>query len=178
MIRRSFWFAAAAAVMLVVAAVATAAVRPHSKAPQCATFRVTGKVAQREKLHVDDLRSFTPHTLDVTFQAGSSTQTHHYVGALLTDVLNAAQPQFDPTVKNDFLRFWAEATGSDDYAAIVSWGEIDPNFGGRQVLLAYQEDGNDLCSAGPRLVVPGDLRGGRYVSNVVKVKLGRAGGGD
>jgi hypothetical protein len=135
-------------------------------------------VARRQKLHVDDLRSFTPHTVDVTFQAGSSTQTHHYVGALLTDVLNAAQPQFDPAIKNDFLRFWVEATGSDDYAAIVSWGEIDPNFGGRQVLLAYQEDGNDLCAAGPRLVVPGDLRGGRYVSNIVKVKLGRAGGDD
>jgi hypothetical protein len=44
------------------------------------------------------------------------------------------------------------------------------------VLLAYAEDGNDLCADGPRLVVPGDIGGGRYVSEVVRVKVGRAGG--
>jgi hypothetical protein len=56
-----------------------------------------------------------------------------------------------------------------------SFGEIDPNFGANQVLLAYDEDGIDLCAAGPRLVDPGDVKGGRYVSNVVKVHVGRAG---
>jgi hypothetical protein len=43
------------------------------------------------------------------------------------------------------------------------------------VLLAYDEGGIDLCSAGPRLVVPGDIKGGRYVSSVVNVHVGRAG---
>jgi hypothetical protein len=74
-------------------------------------------------------------------------------------VLATAQPTFDPNIKNDALRFWVEATGSDDYAAIVAWGEIDPGFGAKQVLLAYEEDGVDLCTAGPRLVVPGDIKG-------------------
>lgn len=139
-------------------------------------FRVGGQVANPLRLHVDDLRSYPAHEVDVTFQSGSGTQQHHYIGALLTDVLATAAPTFDPTIKNDALRFFVEAVGADDYAAIVSWGEIDPNFGAKQVLLAYDEDGNDLCSVGPRLVVPGDIKGGRYVSTIVRIKVGRAGG--
>jgi hypothetical protein len=169
------------AAVLVVAATAAAMTDAQGgtrSASTCATFRVTGKVAHRLRLHVDDLKAYPAHTEDVTFLAGSTPQSHEYVGALLTDVLASAQPTTNPAVKNDVLRFWAEAVGSDGYAAIVSLGEIDPSFGAKQVLLAYSEDGNDLCSAGPRLVVPGDIKGGRYVTNVVKVRVGRAGGGE
>jgi hypothetical protein len=55
------------------------------------------------------------------------------------------------------------ATGSDAYTAIVSWGEIDPDFAGRKILLAVSEDGRSLAADGPRLVTAGDRRGGRYV---------------
>lgn len=182
MTRRTFRTAlvSALAALLASAAVAVASTRNHQRAshhaPQstCAVFRVVGQVADRLRLHVDDLKAYPVHTVDVTFQAGTATQQHHYVGALLTDVLATAQPRFDPTIKNDQLNFWVSATGSDDYSALVAYGEIDPGFGARQVLLAYQEDGNDLCTSGPRLVVPGDVKGGRYVSNVVKVRVGRA----
>ncbi len=44
------------------------------------------------------------------------------------------------------------------------------------MLVAYDQDGTDLCSAGARLVVPGDIKGGRYVSNLVRLQVGRAGG--
>jgi hypothetical protein len=69
----------------------------------------------------------------------------------------------------------AKAVGSDGDAAIVAFGEIDRGFGANRVLLAYDEDGTDLCAARPRLVVPGDIEGGRYVTNVVNVHVGRAG---
>jgi len=154
---------------------ATATPSAQAAASSCAKFRVSGKVANPLTLRVDALRSYPRHEVDVSFQAGPTVEHHHYVGALLTDVLATAQPQFDPAVKNDALRFWVKAIGSDRYAAIVAWGEIDPNFGNKEVLLAYKEDANSLCAAGPRLVVPGDIRGGRYVTNVVEVKVGRAG---
>ena len=111
----------------------------------------------------------------MSFSAAGAPVTHTYVGALLTDVLATAQPTFDPNVKNDSLSYWVSATGADDYSALVAWGEIDPGFGAKQVLLAYSVDGTDLCSAGPTLVVPGDLKGGRYVSTIVRVHVGRAG---
>ena len=50
-------------------------------------------------------------------------------------------------------------------------GEIDPGFENKEVLLATSQDGNPLDSAGPRLVVPGDISGRRYVSNVNRVFL-------
>jgi hypothetical protein len=41
------------------------------------------------------------------------------------------------------------------------------------VLIAVIQDGVSLAQQGPRLVVPGDSRGGRYVSNVVSIRVGR-----
>jgi Oxidoreductase molybdopterin binding domain len=143
---------------------------------KCAAFAVNGRVAHYTKMRVNDLRALPAHTVDVTFQSGSGSQAHHYVGALLTDVAAVAGPTFNPAIKNDALRFYVKAVGSDDYAAIVSWGEIDHGFGANDVLVAYEEDGKDLCADGPRLVVPGDVKGGRYVSNVVRLQVGRAGG--
>ena len=62
-------------------------------------------------------------------------------------------------------------SATDNYRALVAWGEIDPGFDNKEVLLATSQDGNPLDSAGPRLVVPGDISGGRYVSNVNRVFL-------
>jgi hypothetical protein len=82
-------------------------------------------------------------------------------------VLNSVvQPNWvGSSLKNADLRYFAEAIGSDQYAAIVAVGEIDPFFGDKPVLLAVNEDGKAFAQ--PRLIVPGDVHGGRYVSGVV-----------
>jgi hypothetical protein len=49
-----------------------------------------------------------------------------FTGALLYDVLSILGPRFNPDVKNDQLRFYVSATGSDRYPAIVSWGRSTP----------------------------------------------------
>lgn len=41
--------------------------------------------------------------------------------------------------------------------------------GNKEVLLATLEDGRSLATDGPRLVVPGDISGGRYVTNANRV---------
>jgi hypothetical protein len=56
----------------------------------------------------------------------------------------------------------------------VAWGEFDPGFGNKAILLAMTQDGETLAAEGLRLVVPGDIRGGRYVSLVETVRLDRA----
>ena len=57
---------------------------------------------------------------------------------------------------------------------------MDPGFGNRSdILLAYDERNDDvagsdyasLATVGPRLIVPGDVKGGRYVSCVRDVRL-------
>ena len=63
-------------------------------------------------------------------------------------------------------------TASDGYAVVLSEGEVDPDFEGKTVLLAYAKDGKPLNpSDGVRLVVPGDHHGGRAVRDVVKIEV-------
>ena len=133
---------------------------------------VKGDVQLKLKLTVADLAAIQPQqSLTVTFLSGSTPQTHTYTGPRLIDVLNRAVPEFDPAIKNDNLRHFVAVTGSDGYKVVVAWGEFDPNFEAKNILLAVTEDGASLATAGPRLVVPGDSRGGRYVTNVVTVRL-------
>ena len=81
----------------------------------------------------------------------------------------------DPNITNDVLRQYVEAIGSDGYAAIFSLGEIDPMFGGQQDLVAYSDTLGQLGPDGEdgfaRMVVPGDTAGGRYISNLVALKV-------
>ena len=137
-----------------------------------AVFTVGGDVARPMRLTVSDLRRRWPRQGEtVRFGSEVGTQRHTYRGALLTDVLTSAKPRFDAAVKNDPLRFAVRVGATDGYAAVVSWGEVDPAFGGTRVLLAVSEDHKPLTR--PRLVVPGDLKGGRYVSDVNSVRLRR-----
>jgi hypothetical protein len=93
-------------------------------------------------------------------------------------VLARAVPRFDPAIKNDRLRDFVSVTASDGYQALVAYGEIDPAFENKQVLLATTQDGVSLANQGPRLVLPGDGAGGRYVSGVVQVRIDEPRAGD
>jgi hypothetical protein len=137
---------------------------------------ITGELEDQVLLTFEAFEALplTPHEVTVTFLAGQTVEQHTFTGFLLYDVLNFLKPKFDPDVKNDQLRFYASATATDHYQAIVAWGELDPVFGNTAVMLAVTQDGQTLAAQGPRLVAPGDIRGGRYVSGVVTVRLDRA----
>ena len=132
---------------------------------------VRGDVEHRLKLTAGELADLPQVTVTVKFLSGSTPQTHTYTGPLLLDVINEAGPDFDPAIKNDELAHVVTATGSDGYRATVAWGELDPDFENKQIVVAITEDDVALGDAGPRLVVPGDARGGRYVSDVVSLRL-------
>jgi hypothetical protein len=51
-------------------------------------------------------------------------------------------------------------------------GEIDPSFGGSQIMVAYATGGASLGTDGfARIVAPGDKAGGRFVSNIVEIEV-------
>ena len=116
-----------------------------------------------------------PTTETATFLAGASQVTDTYTGVPLWTLLQDQGLVTDPTIKNDVLRFGVVATGSDGYRALISLGEIDPAFGNQPDLLAYADTGGQLGPGGSagatRLVVPGDHAGGRYVSNLVDLRV-------
>lgn len=133
---------------------------------------------------VADPASFTPITLaalnqatteTATFLSGAGQVSDTYTGVSLWTLLQDQGLVTDPAIKNDILRFGVVATGSDGYRALVSLGEIDPAFGNQPDLVAYADTagqlGPDGSAGAMRLVVPGDHAGGRYVSNLVDLRV-------
>jgi hypothetical protein len=114
-------------------------------------------------------------TMTATYKSGGTPVTDTYTGVSLWTLLNDAGLITDPNIKNDVLREYVEAIGSDGYAAIFSLGEIDPMFGNQANLVAYADMDGQLGPNGPdgfaRIVVPGDSAGGRYISNLVALEV-------
>jgi molybdate transport system substrate-binding protein len=137
-------------------------------------FTVDGQVLNPITLTVDDLRNnFSSQTVDVTFLSGQDTVSTSFTGVPLWQVISAAQPNLNADVSNDRLSTFIVVTASDNYQAVIAWGEIDPEFGNQPILVAYEENGAPIADEeGPiRLIVPGDVRGGRYVSGLVNISL-------
>ncbi|MEV5407550.1 molybdopterin-dependent oxidoreductase [Thermopolyspora sp. NPDC052614] len=140
--------------------------------PAVGPVKVRGEVAHPRSFTFARLRSLPQHTVRVRYQTSHGPERHTFTGPLLADVLALTKPRIDPDVKNAQLRLVVTAVGSDGYRATVAWAEIDPAFSGKKVLLAVAQDGKKLDKQGPRLVVPGDVKGGRYVSGVVRLHVG------
>lgn len=144
-------------------------------------FAITGDVENELVLSASspEIQALPWVTADVTFQSGQNTVTRTVHGPLLLDVLNLAVPQFDNDVQNNHrLRFYITAVGSDGYAATIAWGEIDPSFGNKQTILAFEEAPTPsdplVALEQPRVIGLDDQRGGRYVSLIVKILVQEA----
>jgi hypothetical protein len=124
-----------------------------------------------------NIPSETPVTTEsVTYQAAGTPVSDTYTGTTLWNFLNVAGGGVDTTTaKNDILSKFVIATGSDGYTAVYSLGEIDPTFGNQPILIASSDTGGQLGPKGAdglsRVVVPGDTAGGRYVSDLVSLKV-------
>jgi DMSO/TMAO reductase YedYZ molybdopterin-dependent catalytic subunit len=131
---------------------------------------VGGAVLHPGAFGVAALQALGPRTVSVTFQTEHGSRSAGFTGVPLWAVLGQAQLAPLPG-KNAVLRECVLATGSDGYRAAFSLGELDPRFGGADhpVLVAFAQDGKTLDA--PRLVVPGDRGGGRYVSHLARLTV-------
>ncbi|MGC3984963.1 MAG: ALQxL family class IV lanthipeptide [Pseudorhodoferax sp.] len=129
------------------------------------SFTVAGAVATPMTFDLAALQALPATTATV----GSSVYTGVSLWTLLDTVTGLTQ---DASIKNPLLSMYAVATGSDGYKAMVSVGEIHPSFGNRDALVAYAVDGALLDRNGmARLVVPGDARASRHVSNLAAIEV-------
>ncbi|MER7791431.1 hypothetical protein [Streptomyces sp. NPDC097640] len=137
-----------------------------------AVVRLVGDLARPARLRVRDLGAWPQHRARVSFEcATSGVQHHRFEGPLLHDVLYDAGPGFDPARRKDRLRFLIDVTGADGHRAVLSWGEIDPDFGRAPVLLATRIDDTPLDRAGPQLVLPQDRCGARHISGITAIHV-------
>jgi molybdate transport system substrate-binding protein len=135
---------------------------------------VKGLVATPRSFTSEDLMKLPAETFQVTYQAGQGTDGGAFTGTRLLNVFDAAGGAKLPTDGNNAkLRVTVMVTGADGYQVIFGWGDLDPDFGAMPILLAYERDGQPMGDKQgmARLVVPGDKRGGRYVSTVKSIEL-------
>ena len=132
-----------------------------------------GDLDRPGELTVEQLRRLPAHRSQVSFDCRTSgPQRHTFEGPKLWDVLRAAGSRAELANRKARLRHLLTVTGADGHVALLSWAEIDPEFGGQQILLATSIDGVPLDDVGPQLVVPGDSCGARYISGITDVWVG------
>jgi DMSO/TMAO reductase YedYZ molybdopterin-dependent catalytic subunit len=122
-------------------------------------------------LSEEALRALPATTLDVSFLTSRGQEQARYTGAPLWSVLTQAK-LVDPDAHKGLLRRIVIVTGRDGYTLVLSAGELAPELGAKQVLLAYERDGTPLpADKGLRLIVPGDGRGARSVVDVARIDV-------
>lgn len=107
----------------------------------------------------------------MTFLTKTGPQSGSFQGVLLWDLLNKAGIKSDPNRDGQFQ--YVEVTATDCYQVVLALGEINPGFGGEQILVADGENGKPLGSdtGFARLIVPGDKFGGRDTFWITTIKV-------
>lgn len=128
-------------------------------------LHIEGLAAGPLALRAADLRAdFNPQTAEVSYEGGTTT----YTGAALWDVLGGSQAGAG-------VDYYIAATGASGHQVVLSWGEINPAYGGTTVLLAYDADGAPPSgTTGLALVVPGDPHDGRTMHDLVHLSVRQA----
>ncbi|MGQ0624973.1 MAG: hypothetical protein ACT4PP_10060 [Sporichthyaceae bacterium] len=147
----------------------TAAGESQLAAAKLRGVRLSGAFDERGPVTRAELLDFTQRTVKAKFEAGGAELSKTFTGPLLLDVLTAAGAQIDPEARNDSLHYAILARAADGYTAVLAFAELEAKYGAKRVLIGLSEDGRTL--ARPRLIVPGDAHGGRYVFDLATITL-------
>ncbi len=104
----------------------------------------------------------------MTYQTDRGPVTASFTGVLLWSLIETAGGIDDPG-KGAAIRHAIRITAKDGYVMVTSTGEIAPELGGKQALVAYERDGKPLDDF--RIVMPGDKHGARNVRDVVTISV-------
>jgi DMSO/TMAO reductase YedYZ molybdopterin-dependent catalytic subunit len=137
------------------------------------SFAIKGGVDHPRTLTVADLRHETPTTVEISQHTNHGPLTGKFTGVLLWTLLQEAGITAEPGKKNDMLRHTVTITAGDGYSTVLSLGELAPEFGGEQAIVAYEQSGEPI--AGPngfaRLIIAGDKAAGRAISAVATIEV-------
>lgn len=133
-----------------------------------APISVTGLVATPLHLTMADLGSFPAIHVSASQISGRGPVPLECTGAALSAIIAKAGLNVGKG-NNAKLAHSVVITADDGYAAALSLGEIDADYGNQNVIIATQCNGKPMD--GPRMVVPGDRHGGRAVSGVVSIEV-------
>ncbi|PKD39008.1 molybdopterin-binding oxidoreductase [Methylomonas sp. Kb3] len=96
-----------------------------------------------------------------------------YTGVSLSAFLGSFLKTDTTVPKNDILRDYVVASGTDGYKAVFSLAEMNAAFGNHNDIIAYKLNGANLIGTGfARIVAPDDVKAGRWVSNLYSLQVG------
>ena len=146
---------------------------PGFAAPPAPGLQIAGAIAKPIGYSPSALRGQFGGSLQaITYTRKGIKHTAHAVP--LWAVLQTAAPRVNPQIKNHVLQFVVLVSGQDGYTAAFSFGELAPAFGNKPVWLALDEDNKPLgegTDGGVDLVVPDDVKAGRWVHSVMRVSV-------
>jgi hypothetical protein len=142
-------------------------------AAQAAGIAITGLVSQPQTLSEGDLAKMPMTSETVFLHTGHGVLNGTFGGVSLWTLLQQVGLKTDPAAKNDIIRHTVVVTAKDGYGAVLSLGEIAPEFGNDQAIIATVRDGKPMAGteASNRLVIPGDKSAGRSIENVVSIEV-------
>jgi hypothetical protein len=122
--------------------------------------------------HTVDLalvRSLPEQTLSLTIRSPRRSSDYRFKGVLLMDYVRAAAMLPAERKQGGFSNMYFKASAGDGMTIAIAYAEIAQAFARKTVLLAYEQDGEEI-RAGLRLVVPGDGLGGRSIYGVTSIE--------
>jgi DMSO/TMAO reductase YedYZ molybdopterin-dependent catalytic subunit len=129
---------------------------------------VTGLVSNPLHLTLAELGTFPVTHVSATQVSGHGPVPLDCSGASLAAILDKAGLNVG-NKNNARLGHSVLVTADDGYAIAFSMGEIDPDYGSENVIVATQCNGKTLEN--PRLVVSSDKHAGRAVQGVVSIEV-------
>lgn len=137
------------------------------------TVTIIGLDGQSKTLSVADLASMMRAKADLKKENGTVL---HYEGVPLATILQSSDARIGHVLRGPDMADIVVIAAKDGYRVALALSDVDPGFGGCQIILADKVEGAALPAAdGPfRLVVEGDARGARSARMVTAIKLERA----
>jgi hypothetical protein len=127
---------------------------------------VVGQDGRSTTLSAADLDAMRLATADLAHNGGGPPVA--YAGPLLWAVLDRAGVLGADAPGR--VRRVVVATGRDGYTAILAMAEVDPELGGKPVIVATRADGQTV-TGGLRLVVPGEKHPARSVHDLARLEV-------
>lgn len=126
-----------------------------------AIITVSGDISAPLTLKAEDLATMAREKARIPEQDGTEVE---YEGVPLREILKKAGAPIGK-LRGKALTTYVVAKAHDGYQVVFALGEIDPEFGNEQILVADKRDGKALFGyQGPfRLVCPHDKAGARSV---------------
>ncbi|HEX4508155.1 MAG TPA: molybdopterin-dependent oxidoreductase [Alphaproteobacteria bacterium] len=134
---------------------------------------IKGGVDHPKTLALADLQHAPQTTVTISQHTGHGTLAGAFGGVSLWALLQDAGVTLDKGKKNDLIHHTVTVTGSDGYSAVLSLGEIAPEIGDDQAMIAWQQDGKPLEGdrGFARLIVPNDKAASRAVSAITTIEV-------